>query len=219
MSCHRVQHTLRTAFTQDCLSSLYSHDYELTHESSFSFRRTSLHDRRPSASTSWELKGKVTLSHSHGCGLPNWWMESHHPVRHPWTASKYSSNLAQSRPPSASPISLDHCLKMHPQTRSITASKCISKLPRLRPASSQEHGLQVHLQTRSITISEGISKFTRLLPRSVSPNMLDYRLLVHLQTRSITASEYITEFIRLSFSGALHIALNHRLQPVQIYRV
>jgi len=50
-SIHRVQHTPSTASTQDCLSSLHSHDYELTPECSFSFRRASLHDRPPSAST------------------------------------------------------------------------------------------------------------------------------------------------------------------------
>jgi len=103
MSWHRVQHTPGTASTQDCLSSLHSHDYELTPECSFSFWRTSLNDRPPSASPPSELKGKVTLSHSHGCELSNWWIESHHPVRPPSTASKYSSNLAGSWPPSASP--------------------------------------------------------------------------------------------------------------------
>jgi len=41
---HRVQHTPITASTQDCLSSLHSHDSELTPECSFSFRRASLHD-------------------------------------------------------------------------------------------------------------------------------------------------------------------------------
>ena len=49
--------------------------------------------------------------------------------------------------------------------------------------------------------------------------MLDYCLQVHLQTRSVTASEYISEFTRMSFLGAPEIALKHRLQPVQIYRV
>jgi len=48
---HRVQHTPSTASTQDCLSSFHSHDYELTPECSFSFRRASLHDRLPSASS------------------------------------------------------------------------------------------------------------------------------------------------------------------------
>jgi hypothetical protein len=43
--------TLSTASTQDCLSSLHSHDYELTPEHRFSFRRASLHDRPPSASS------------------------------------------------------------------------------------------------------------------------------------------------------------------------
>ena len=81
MSWHWVQHTPSTASTQDCLSYLHSHDYELTPECSFSFQRTSLHD-------------------SHGCELTNWWIESHHTVRRPLTASKYSSNLARSRPPS-----------------------------------------------------------------------------------------------------------------------
>jgi len=49
-SIHRVQHTLSTAL-KDCLSSLRSHDYELTPECSFSFRRASIHDRPPSASS------------------------------------------------------------------------------------------------------------------------------------------------------------------------
>jgi len=56
---HRVQHTPSPAYTkvqhtpstQDCLSSLHSHDYEVTPECSFSFRRASLHDRPPSASS------------------------------------------------------------------------------------------------------------------------------------------------------------------------
>jgi len=56
-SIHRVQHTPSTAYTeysiyrvqhtlstQDCLSSLHSHDYELTPEYSFSFQCASLHD-------------------------------------------------------------------------------------------------------------------------------------------------------------------------------
>ena len=37
-SIHRVQHTPSTASIQDCLSSLHSHDYELTPECSVSFR-------------------------------------------------------------------------------------------------------------------------------------------------------------------------------------
>ena len=51
---HWVQHTPRalhtpsTASTQDSLSSLHSHDYELTPECHFIFRRASLHNRLPS---------------------------------------------------------------------------------------------------------------------------------------------------------------------------
>ena len=47
---HRVQHTPSTPSTEDCLSSLHSHDYEFTPECRFSFRCASLHDRPPSAS-------------------------------------------------------------------------------------------------------------------------------------------------------------------------
>jgi hypothetical protein len=68
-SIHQVQHTSSIVFPQNRLSSLYFHDYELTPECSFSFRRTSLHDRPRSARSPSELKGKVTLSHSHGCEL------------------------------------------------------------------------------------------------------------------------------------------------------
>jgi len=49
MSLHRVQHTPSTASTQDFLSSLYFHDYELTLECSFSFQLASLYNRQPSA--------------------------------------------------------------------------------------------------------------------------------------------------------------------------
>jgi len=71
MSWHWVQHTPSTASTRDCLSSLHSHDSKLTPECSFTFWRSSLHDRPPSASSPWEPKGKITLSHSHGCKLTN----------------------------------------------------------------------------------------------------------------------------------------------------
>ena len=50
-SIHRVQHTTSTASTHDCLSSLHSHDYELTPECSFSFWCASVHDRPPLASS------------------------------------------------------------------------------------------------------------------------------------------------------------------------
>jgi len=75
-SIHRVQHT---PCTLDCLSSLHSHDYKLTPECSFSFRRASLQHRPPSTSSPWELKGKVALSHPHSWDETNWWMESQAP--------------------------------------------------------------------------------------------------------------------------------------------
>jgi len=151
-SIHQVPHTLSTASTQDYLSFLHSHEYELTPECRFSFQCASLHGRLTSASSPWESKGKVTLLHSHGCKLTNWRIDSQHLARRPSTASKYLSNLARSEPPSVSPNSLNHGLQVHLQTRSITASKCISRLAPFRPASSHDHGLQVPLQTRSFTI-------------------------------------------------------------------
>jgi hypothetical protein len=48
MSSHRVQYTLST---EDCLSSLHSHDYKLTPKCTFSVRRVSLHDQPSSASS------------------------------------------------------------------------------------------------------------------------------------------------------------------------
>jgi len=70
-SQHRLQHTPSTGSTKDCLSSLHSHDYKLTPDCSFSFQRGALNDWPPSASSPWGLKGEVTLSHFHGCGLTN----------------------------------------------------------------------------------------------------------------------------------------------------
>jgi len=106
-SIHRVQHTPSTASTQDCLSSLHSHEYKLTPECSFSSRRASLQDHLPPASSPWELKGKVTSSHSHGCELTHRWIEPQQPALLVSTASKYISNLARSWPPSGSANSLD----------------------------------------------------------------------------------------------------------------
>jgi len=48
---HDHELTPSTASTQDCLSSLHSHDYGVTPECRVSFRRASLHNRPPSASS------------------------------------------------------------------------------------------------------------------------------------------------------------------------
>jgi len=97
------------------------------------------------------------------------------------TASKYSSSLARSWPPSASPNSFDHSL----QVRTLMSSKYISP-------NSLEDGLQVHLQTCSITASKGIFTLAQLRPLSVSPISLNYGL----QVCTITASECISKFTR-----------------------
>ena len=154
--------------TQDSRSSLHSHDYELTPECSCTFRRASLRDWPPPASSPWEpTKGKVTSSHSHGCELTNWWIESHqHQARLP-------------SPPS-SPISLYHRIQVHLQTRLITASEYISKFTRSLPSSvspnSLHYRLQVHLPTLLNTASKCISKFTRSLSSSAPRIALKHRL-------------------------------------------
>jgi len=127
-------------------------------------------------------------------------------------ACKCISKLGRSRPPNASPNSLDRGLQVHLwvqldlglqvhlQTRSITASKCISEFTRSRPPSaspnSHNHGLQVHLQTRSITAS------------SVSLNSHDYGL----QTRSIPASKCISKLARSRSRSVSLCSLDHSLQ-------
>jgi len=70
-SIHRVKHTASTAYTRDCLSSLHSHNFVLTPECSFSFRRTSLQIDCHQPVLHLNFRGKVTSSHSHGCEITN----------------------------------------------------------------------------------------------------------------------------------------------------
>jgi len=239
MSWHQVQHTPSTASIEYSIHRV-QHPHKIVClpfilmitswplNVAASSGMASLHDLPPSASSPWELKGKVTLSHHHACKSTNWWIDYQHPARRPLTVSKFSSNLARSSPPQCitklawlrPPSSHNHALQVHLQTRSITASKWISKLAHLGPPSLHDHGLQVHLQTRSIMISECIYKFTRSRHPGVSPNTLDYRLQVHLQTCTISPLGCISEFTQSWFSGTPQIALKHRhLQPVRIYHV
>jgi hypothetical protein len=69
--CHDHELTPSTVSTQDCLSSLHAHDYELTSECIFSLQCASLHDRPPSASSPRELKENVAFSNSHVCKSTN----------------------------------------------------------------------------------------------------------------------------------------------------
>jgi len=213
---HRALHTPSTASSQDCLCSLHCDDCELTPECSFSFRRASLQDRPPPASSPSELKGKVTSSYSHGCKLTNWWIESQHLAHHLSTASKYSPYPARSWPSSASPILLDHSLQVNLR---VTRSRPPNASPNLLDRGLQVHlwvqldlGLQVHLQTRSITASKCISEFTWSRPPSASPNSLDHGLQVHLQTRMTTASKCISKLTQLRPPNSLDHGLQVHLQ-------
>ena len=143
------------------------------------------------------------------------------------TRSITATMSARSWPRSASPILLRRGLQVHLQTGLITASKLPDHGPQVHTIVASkyispialDHGLQVHLQSRSIAASKWLSKPTQLPPPTASTKSLDHALGVHLQTRSITATECISEFTRSSISGAPRIAVKHRLQPVQIYRV
>jgi hypothetical protein len=68
-SKHWVHGTPGTASTQHCLSSLHSHENELTPEYSFSFQDASVQDRPPTGWSPCEFKGKVIVPHSHSCKL------------------------------------------------------------------------------------------------------------------------------------------------------
>jgi len=215
MSRHRVQHTPSTASAQYCLSSLHSHNYELTLECHVSFRCASLHDRPPSASSLWELKSKITFSHSHGCELTNWWIESQHQACRPSTACEYSSNLTRSRHPGVYPNSVDYGL----QFRMITASKRIFKLAQSPPPSVSPYSLDYGLQVCTITASKCISEFTRSWPPSASMSSLDLGLQVQFSTRSITASRYMVNERRRVYGDTGVTENNHRMLPVQINHV
>jgi hypothetical protein len=109
---------------------------------------------------------------------------------HLQTRSITVSKLARLRPPSVSPLSLDHGI----QVPTIMASKCIYTLARSLPPSaspnSLDPSLQFHLQNRSIAASKCICKLTRLQPpkcisnlarlrpSSSSPNSLDHGLQI-----------------------------------------
>ena len=224
MSWHRVQHTPSTASTQHCLSSLHSHDYKLTAEYSFSFRRASIHDQHPSASSPWERNGIVTLSHSHGCESTNWWIESGPPgilsidclevlvTSRTITASNCISKLAHSQPQCVSPNSLDHGVEVHLQSRSITASKCIFDLEWSPPPSSYDHSLQVHLLTHSITASKCISTIAQLRP----PRSPHLGLQVHLPTHPITACKCISKLAWLLPPRVTQILHHYGIQGCSI---
>jgi len=143
-------------------------------------------------------------------------------------ASKCNSKVNRSRPPSLSSNSLDYSL----ETRSITASKCISKLAQLWPPSAYLHtrlitastsasliSLVYVLQVSTIMPSKCIYRLALPRSRIVCPNTLAYHLQLHLDTYSITPWEWVSGFTCSSVSGTAWIALEHRLQPVQIYRV
>ena len=178
-SIHRVQYTLNTASSQDCFSSLQSHDYKLTPQCSFSCQRASQYNQLPSASSGGELKGKVTFCHI------------------PTVASQLTDQYSLSSrrtvyqpPPSTRPILLDHGLQVNLQTRSITACRCIPKLTPSHLPSESPNSHEYGLQVRTIGASKCISKLARLRP----PSSLHQGLQVHHQTGSITASECISEF-------------------------
>ena len=134
-----------------------------------------LQDQSPLASSPRGFTGKVTSPHSQGCELSNRWMESLYPARIPSTTAWYSSNLAQSRSPTASPNSLYNSAQVYLQTRQITASRFVQSL-------------QVHLHTLLITASKSISNVAWSWPPTASPNSLEHGLGVRVCVNSIFIS-------------------------------
>jgi len=89
------------------------------------------------------------------------------------TASKYSSNLTQSWPPSAAPNLLHHSFQVYLYTYMVTASEYISKLTRWQPPriwlNSHDYGHQVCM----IMTFMCIYKLAQLQAASASSNSLN----------------------------------------------
>ena len=68
---HHHELTPSAEYTEDCLSSHHSLDFDLTPECSFNSRRTSLQIQCHQPVLCRSFKGKVTSSHSHGFELTN----------------------------------------------------------------------------------------------------------------------------------------------------
>jgi hypothetical protein len=124
---------------------------------------------------------------------------------HNQTPSIAASKVARSRPPSASPNSLDYTFEGYLQTYSIVASKLAQSLPPIASRNLLERGLQVNLQTRSITASKVAQSGLPI----ASPNSHDRGLQVHLQTPSITACKYISKLARSRPRSASLSSLDH----------
>jgi len=209
---------VNAACTEDCLCSLHSRDYVWTPKCSFSFWRSSLHNPLPSASSPSELKGKVTLSYSNCWKLTNRLnavrLPGTHSIDHQQilaqfrsvVASKCTSNLPQSRPPSSSPQWVNHSLQVYLHTGSITACMftqwCpssvsphslnyglqvyIIELTWLRPPGVSPHSFHYSLQVHMILPSKWISKLAWSRPQSVSLRSLDRHFQTHLELLSST---------------------------------
>ena len=228
-SIHRIQHTPSTASTQNCLSSLDSHYYELTLNvaSASGVPPYKIDWHQPALHQSLKVKSPchIRMGASYCQSLMNRVIaQSTPPIDRLQSrsimASKSISKLPRLQPPSASPNSLNHGL----QVRTTIVSKYISKLAWLRPTSgslrSLDLGLQGRLQIQLITESNCISEFSRSWPPSASPDTLDHGIQLHLSVHSISASTCIS---KLAWSGppiaslsSLDLGLQEHLQTCSI---
>jgi len=223
-SIHRqMEHTLYIEYTEYSIHPRLSvfpvfWQWQVDHECSCSFRRASSQDGLPPASSPSELKDKVTPSHSHHWEFLSQTdtIEWQHLARLPLTACKYSSHIARSWPPSASPylLKLDHKVYLHPG--SITASKCISELTQSRPRNTStyllDYGLQLHLSAHLILASKCISKLSSSWHPIASLSSLNHAHQVDLQTHMITASNCISEFTWSWPPSASPHSVDHSIQ-------
>ena len=116
---------------------------QLTDEMSHSTRRA-VHQPLPSTRPNWRDCGlQVRMIIAYKCILN---LARLRPPRlHNQVLKLHISKLARSRPPSASPNSLDHSLQVYLQTYSITATEFARSWPPSATTNSLNHDLGAHL--------------------------------------------------------------------------
>jgi len=204
-SIHRVQHTLRTAFTTYCI-----------------IPRLTVSRCQP---VSEALHGPCYTQFS---TFP--WLGVCH-----WIECQLPSHLPADLPcpdqpaPSTPPISIEYGLLVHLQTLLITASKCISDFPdlglqvhlQIRSITASKcisevvaRGLPLLLQTRSITASKCITEFHFTMAFKCITELLEVGLHMHLQTRLIMASKCIS---KLAWSWPRSASLSSTWARLQVH--
>jgi len=188
-SYHRLQHSPSTVYTAYCIipNTTVCHSQRVLQLFVDHVVLNTLHSQNYESTNEWSL----ICCHA---SLPNYRLQIDHHQRllesSSIRVSQWISKFAQSWPPSASPITLNHCHKVYLQTCSIKASKFATSWPPGSSPHSHDSGLQVHHQPCSVLAFNCTSKLTWLWP----PSSLEYGLQVHNWSHSIMTLECITQF-------------------------